>query len=270
MKSIYSAFTGNIPENYDRYLGPMFFHDCARDLAARLAQEPPRHLLEIAAGTGIVTRHLRDHLPATSRIVATDLNDDMLRHARTRFAEDENIEFRAADALALPFEDDCFDGLVCQFGIMFFPDKVQGLREMRRVLKPGGRLFFSVWDALEHNPLPRHTNAMLDGLFEGKPPAFLHTPFSYHDQDQIRRDMRAAGFAEAEFSTLQGECRFPEPRHAALGMITGSPLRLEIEQLGHVTIDEAVEEVAAGLERRFGAGDCCVPMRWTVISSRHS
>jgi len=264
---INSAFTGNIPENYDRYLGPMFFHCCAEDLAARIAEGPARRVLEIAAGTGIATRLIRDRLPDETDITASDLNDDMLKHAERKFSSGERITFQVADAMQLPFDDAQFDVVTCQFGIMFCPDKVQAFREARRVLAPGGRLLFSIWDALAHNPLPRTANEILATFFDGDAPAFLQVPFSYHDQTQISDDMLNAGFGDVQFTTLDGECVFAEPRHAALGVVTGSPLRIEIEQRGGADIDDVVDGVASGLGAAFGERDCRVPMRWTVISS---
>lgn len=267
MTDINSAFTGNIPENYDRYLGPMFFHCCAEDLAARVAAQPAQRVLEIAAGTGIATRVMRTHLPAQTHITATDLNGDMLRHAELKFSPQDNIDFQVADAMQLPFEDAQFDVVVCQFGFMFCPDKIQAFREARRVLAPGGRLLFSVWDALAHNPLPRTTNEILAAFFDGDAPLFMYAPFSYHDPVLIREDMASAGFDEVVFTRLDGECVFAEPRHAALGMVTGSPLRVEIEQRGDAAIDAVVDRVAAGLGAAFGERDCRVPMHWTVISA---
>jgi ubiquinone/menaquinone biosynthesis C-methylase UbiE len=267
MTDINSAFTGNIPEIYDRYLGPMFFHCCAEDLAERIAENPVQRLLEIAAGTGIATRTIRGCLPDETHITASDLNADMLKHAELKFSPEENISFQVANAMQLSFKNAQFDVVACQFGIMFCPDKAQAFREAHRVLAPGGRLLFSIWDALVHNPLPRTTNEILEGFFEGNAPAFLHVPFSYHDQAIIRDDMAGAGFADVTFTTLEGECVFSSPRQAALGMVTGSPLRIEIEQRDDASIDDVVDGVASGLEAAFGERDCRVPMRWTVISA---
>jgi len=267
VNEINTAFTGNIPENYDRYLGPMFFRSCGEDLAARIAGGPAQRVLEIAAGTGIATRCIRDRLTDAAQLTASDLNGDMLAHAEAKFSPGESIRFEVADAMQLPFENGQFDVVTCQFGIMFCPDKVQAFREARRVLAPGGRLLFSIWDSLDHNPLPRAINEILAAFFDGQAPMFMHVPFSYHDQAQIRSDMAEAGFAEIGLTTLDGECVFPDPRHAALGVVTGSPLRAEIDQRGDTDIDDVVEGVASGLEATFGASDCRVPMRWTVISA---
>ncbi len=262
---VYTAFTGSIPENYDRYLGPMFFAGCAADLAERVAGAATGAVLEVAAGTGIASRALRDRLPAEVPLTVTDLNPDMLAVARRKFGEGEAVDFRTADAMALPFGDGAFQVVASQFGIMFCPDRVQALREMHRVLPSGGRVVFSVWDALESNPLPLVVNELMAELFRGEPPGFMQVPFSYHDEGRITADVGAAGGEVLEIHSLSGECRFPDPRHAALGMVTGSPLSAEIEQLGAVPVDDVVARLAARLAEQFGERDCRVPMSWKVV-----
>ena len=148
-------FTGSIPSFYDQGLGPIFFDEFADDIARRVAVSAPTRVLEIAAGTGIVTRRLRDLLPPESYLTATDLNPPMLEVARRKFHSDEMVEFQPADATALPFADASFDAVMCQFGVMFFPDKDKGHREAHRVLVSGGRYLFSVWDSHRHNPIGR-------------------------------------------------------------------------------------------------------------------
>src|SRR2546423_3382929 len=112
-------FAGSIPEIYDRLLVPLIFESCARDLAERLAKVKPRDVLETAAGTGALTRAIAARLPAHARIVATDLNAPMLNHAAAKQPRDHRITWEQADALALPFEDQRFDAVACQFGVMF-------------------------------------------------------------------------------------------------------------------------------------------------------
>src|SRR5688572_3462352 len=130
-------FAGSIPEIYDEYLVPLIFEPYAEDLAARLISRPVANVLELAAGTGVVTRRLAAVLRGDVSIVATDLNQPMLdRAARTGTARP--VDWRQADALQLPFADASFDAVICQFGVMFFPDKVRAFAEARRVLRPGG------------------------------------------------------------------------------------------------------------------------------------
>jgi ubiquinone/menaquinone biosynthesis C-methylase UbiE len=148
-------FAGSVPEIYDRLLVPLIFESYALDLAGRLAEAGPRDVLETAAGTGVLTRALAARLPGEARIVATDLNQPMLDRATARQPSDGRIAWRQADALALPFPDEGFDAVACQFGAMFFPDKVRGYEEARRVLKPGGRFLFNVWDRISENESPR-------------------------------------------------------------------------------------------------------------------
>ncbi len=158
-------FVGSFAENYDRHMAPLIFDPYAADLAQRLSTPAGGRVLETAAGTGIVTRFLRDSLPQEVQITATDLNEAMLEQAKRKFGPRDNVTLQAEDAQALSFADNAFDALVCQFGIMFFPDKLASLREARRVLKPGGQLLFNVWDAIEYNDLLRTTNETLTALF---------------------------------------------------------------------------------------------------------
>jgi ubiquinone/menaquinone biosynthesis C-methylase UbiE len=192
-------FAGSIPEVYDRFLVPLIFESYALDLSKRLAEADPRNVLETAAGTGALTRAIASRLPASARIVATDLNQPMVDHAAARQSRDGRIEWRQADALALPFKDRSFDVVACQFGVMFFPDKVQGYKEARRVLKPGGYFFFNVWDRISENEFADSVTEALAALFPDDPPRFLaRTPHGYYDVDGIREELDAAGFKNIE------------------------------------------------------------------------
>src|SRR5450759_1348840 len=175
-------FAGSIPEIYDRFLVPLIFEPYALDLAERLAKTGARDVLETAAGTEVLTLASASRLPAPARIVATDLNQPMVDHAKARQSHNGRIEWRQADAQALPFQDQSFDAVACQFGVMFFPDKVQGYKEARRVLKPGGHFFFSVWDKISENDFADVVTQALAGLFPQDPPRFMaRTPHGYHD-----------------------------------------------------------------------------------------
>jgi len=243
-------FAGSIPEYYDRCLGPFLFEPYAEDLAARARSLRPGRILETAAGTGIVTAALTRALP-DAEIVATDLNSDMLRVAG-RKPDARRVTFAPADAQSLPFPDSAFDLVVCQFGAMFFPDRIAAYREARRVLRPGGTFLFNVWDRLEANPASQAVAEAVAALFPGDPPSFLHRiPFGYHDKALIEADLRSAGFASVEAETVAKRSR-GNARELAPGLCQGSPLRAEIEARAPDRLEEASQAALAELVRRHG------------------
>ena len=249
------TFTGSIAEVYESHFVPLIFAPYASDLAPRVAAATPRRVLEVAAGTGVVTRALRELLPASVEIVATDLNQAMLDVA-AKVGTTGAVEWRQADATALPFADASFDAVVCQFGVMFLPDKAKAFAELRRVLRPGGTLHFNVWDRLADNEFTDVVTDALATMFPHDPPRFMaRTPHGYHDVGAIARDVRAGGFGEAaRIETVAKRSRAPTARHAALALCAGSPLRSEIETRGPGRLDEAVQVCTAALARRFGDG----------------
>ena len=243
-----AVFAGSIPTLYHDHLGPLLFEPYARDIASRAAALRPGRILETAAGTGIVTEALLRDVPG-AEIVATDLNQAMLDVAAARIGS-PRIAFRQADAQALPFADASFDAIVCQFGVMFFPDRVGAYREARRVLAPGGRFLFNVWDSLDENPVSKAVAETVAGLFPDNPPSFLaRTPFGYHDKARIEADLRAAGFTEIDAETVRLRSAVASGRAAAIGLTHGSPLRAEIEAHGEGALERAAEAVAIALSR---------------------
>jgi ubiquinone/menaquinone biosynthesis C-methylase UbiE len=266
MTSADALFSGSIPALYDRHLGPLLFEPYASDMAARAAALDPRRILETAAGTGIVTEALVRALPR-AEIVATDLNQAMLDVAAGR-VESPRVTFREADAQSLPFPDASFDLVVCQFGVMFFPDRIGAYREARRVLKPGGRFLFNAWDRIENNPVSAALAAAVAEIFPQDPPTFLNrVPFGYHDKARIEADLRAAGFEAIEAETVGKRSRIGSAREAAIGLCHGSPLRAEIEERGPDRLDEATEAAAAALSRLSGADGAEMPMSAHVFSA---
>ncbi len=247
-------FTDSISEIYERDLVPMLFAPYATVVAEQLSARNPNRLLEIAAGTGALTRALAESLPASCTIVATDLNPAMITRASS-MGTARPVEWQQADALALPFEDQSFDAVVCQFGAMFFPDKVRGFAEARRVLRPGGVYTFSTWDTLETNEFAHVVTEAVGTLFPADPPRFLgRTPHGYHDCTQVERDVRAAGFTGTlRVETLEVRSRADSPRLPAVAFCQGTPLRNEIEQRDPTRLDEATDAAARALAARFGA-----------------
>jgi ubiquinone/menaquinone biosynthesis C-methylase UbiE len=262
------VFAGSIPEIYDRFLVPLIFEPYATDLAARIAGVKPQHVLETAAGTGVLTRAIASRLAENARLVATDLNQPMLNHAAALQPPDRRLTWQQADALALPFEDRTFDVVACQFGVMFFPDKVQGYREARRVLKSGGRFFFNVWDRIENNEFADVVTQALTAVFPDDPPRFMaRTPHGYHDVEKIREELTAAGFADVSIDTLDARSKAPSPRHPAIAYCQGTPLHNEIEARDASRLEHATVKATEALERRFGSGPINGLIRAHVIAA---
>jgi ubiquinone/menaquinone biosynthesis C-methylase UbiE len=249
-----AVFSGSIPALYDRHLGPVLFTPYGKDLAKRLSGMAAGSILETAAGSGRVTRELAQVLPPTVELTATDLNQAMVDFAQAK-AGQERVTWRQADAMQLPFDDGRFDVVVCQFGVMFFPDRVAGYREARRVLKAGGRFVFNVWDSLAHNPVAAAVNDSMSELFPADPPRFLaRTPHGYHDVAAVRADLARAGFTDVSVETVRLPCRAASHRDPAIGFCQGSPMRGEIEARKAGGVEAATETAAAAVARRFGAG----------------
>lgn len=247
------AFTGSIPKLYETYLVPLIFQPYADDLAQRVAARSPANVLEIAAGTGVVTRAMLATLPRSVDIIATDLNPAMLDQAAAHTLL-RPVAFQQADAMELPFDDQTFDVVVIQFGVMFFPDKPKALSEARRVLRPGGALIFNVWDRIEQNELADVITAALVKFFPDDPPLFLRrAPYGYFDHARIAADVAGGGFtATPEIVTVAARSRAKNASDPAIGYCHGSPLRAEIEARG--ALEHATDAAEKAIEKRFGAG----------------
>ena len=258
------VFDGSIPELYDRYLVPLLFAPYAADLAKRLRVRAPARVLEIAAGTGAVTRALADALPTSSAIVATDLNQSMLDRAAA-LGTSRDVEWRQADAMRLPFPDGSFDAVVCQFGAMFFPDKAHAFSEVRRALRPGGVFIFSVWDRIAENEFADAVTSALVARFPDRPPRFLaRTPHGYSDAATIVADLAAAGFTSPpEVATVEARSRAGAARVVAVAFCQGTPLGNEIDPQ---QLPQAIDAAEAALVERFGAGAIDGRMQALVVS----
>ncbi len=249
------VFAGSIPKFYDTLMVPLIFEAYATHMAALVAAFSPGAVLETAAGSGAVTRALAPRLAPGVRYVVTDLNQPMLDHAAARQGFDGRIEWRQADALALPFDDASFDVVCCQFGAMFFPNRVAGYAQARRVLRPGGRFVFNVWDRIEENAFADDVTHAVAAVFPRDPPQFLaRTPHGYHDVARIREELSLAGFADIRIETRAEVSRSTSARDAATAYCQGTPLRNEIEARDASLLHVATERAAQAIRNRHGDG----------------
>lgn len=260
-------YTGSIPAFYDRYLGSVLFEPFAAVLAAQTKALAPTSVLETAAGTGILTRALAETLPETTTITATDLNQAMLDAAIAKLPSDR-VTWQACNAMQLPFADGSFDCLVCQFGVMFFPSKIDAYSEARRVLAPGGTFLFSVWDRIETNPIPQIVADAVAALYPDDPPDFhRRTPYGHNDIPAISGQLRAAGFSGVEATVVTLPMTSPSARHSAVGGCQGSPLGAEVEARNPTGLAAATDAVETALKTRFGDGPMASTMQAIVFAA---
>jgi ubiquinone/menaquinone biosynthesis C-methylase UbiE len=261
-------FSGSVPVNYEKHLVPLLFRPYAEILAERAARFEPQDILETAAGTGVVTNALLRAIPG-ARVVATDLNQAMLDVAGTRVSS-PSVSFRQADALDLPFDDGSFDLVVCQFGVMFYPDKVRGNSEARRVLRDGGHYLFAVWDRIDRNILSNIANESMRELFPDNPPQFmLRGPFSYFDSEWIERDLRSAGFNDIEIESMTLESRSSSAEDCARGLVYGSPMGVELamDDYGPDALDRVYEKVLRATREYEGPDGFGAPMTAHIVTA---
>jgi ubiquinone/menaquinone biosynthesis C-methylase UbiE len=249
------TFAGRIPQFYDTYMVPLIFQPYAKDMARRAASRHLSRVLEIAAGTGVLTRALAAELPEDVEIIATDLNQAMIDYA-AGLEIARPVEWRQADAMALPFEDETFDAVICQFAMMFVPDKVKAFSEARRVLRTGGLFLFNVWDRIEENEFADVITTSLESIFPDNPPRFLaRTPHGYHDVRVIERDLVKAGFSAAPIiETIAHRSRADSPEIPAIAYCQGTPLLNEIKERDASRLAEATDVATRAIASRFGEG----------------
>lgn len=262
------VFSGAIPDIYDTYLVPLIFQAYASDLARRVAEFGPADVLETAAGSGVVTRALAPLLSDGASYTVSDLNQPMLDRAAKMQGRDDRIVWQRADALDLPFQDNSFDVLCCQFGVMFFPDRIAGYREARRVLKPGGRFIFNTWDRIEDNVFAKIVTDTAATVFPDDPPIFLaRTPHGYHDIDQIRSEVEAAGYRQIVIETITETSTASSPRHPSIAYCQGTPLRNEIEQRDQGLLDHVTDLAAAAIAESHGDGEVSAKIQGHVVTA---
>lgn len=219
-----ALFAGDVPANYDKYLGPILFEPYALDLVDNLKNEKTEHVLELACGTGRVTRHLVDLIPDNGSLMATDLNPGMLEIAQSKI-KSEKILWKIVNAQDLPFYNGQFDHVVCQFGVMFFPDKEKSFREVNRVLKAGGKYIFYTWESVENNPRIDLMWKVIEEVFGSESPDFLQKgPHSFFNKKEIEHLLVNAGFKNVRIETVAKTPKYNQPDDLIKGFTEGSPL----------------------------------------------
>lgn len=261
-------FAGLDLEYYDGILGPAQIEAIAADLTRRLPAKPGGEVLELACGTGIVTRRLREKLDPAVRLVATDLSPAMIAYARNKLRDEKGIEWREADAASLPFADASFGAVVCSLGVMFVPDKKKAFAEARRVLREGGTFLFNTWDRLEENPHARTAEEVMDELFPGDPEMqFAKIPFGFHDQALIRKLLAEHRLRELRMQKTRIEINCETAHRYATGMVKGTPRAMLIRERGK-SVDEVIDKLAAALARIGGNAPLRLPAQVIAVEAR--
>ncbi|HEU4859348.1 MAG TPA: class I SAM-dependent methyltransferase [Chitinophagaceae bacterium] len=257
-----AAFEGSIPANYERYLGPFLFEPYALDLVSRL-QDKYSDILEIACGTGRVTKHLARSVKHDT-LTATDLNADMIDVAK-EMVNDKRIRWMYADAMDLPFDDESFDLVVMQFGIMFFPDKEKGLKEAYRVLKNGGKLIYNTWNKVETNEAIHEGRLIIESYFGDNPPIFYNVPFSMHDDRELITITRRAGFKSITTTLVKKEGIGPSAMDLAKGIVEGNPVYLAICERSPSLINTIKDHIKRVITEKFGDKPVRSPLQAWVV-----
>jgi ubiquinone/menaquinone biosynthesis C-methylase UbiE len=261
------SFAGNIPKIYDAALGPVFFEPYALDMAQRVSGLKPATVLETAAGTGRVTHHLKNELGSATNMVVTDINPDMLAVAKEKVTG-KNITWQQADAMDLPFADNSFDVVVCQFGIMFYPDKLKGMQEAFRVLKKGGTYLFNVWDTVDVNPMAKTAREIIMNFFQNDPPAFYNIPFGYNDTNEISASLREAGFTDIHFETLKKDAISQSAKQMSDGLVQGNPIVNAIRERNAEAVNILGDKVTEELTKNFGNSPCKSVMQAIIFTAK--
>lgn len=263
-----AGYVGDVATPYDQDLGPVLFEHYGADIARRTTERSLRDVLEIASGTGIVTRKLRDALSKDARLTAVDISDAMLDVARAKFLPHEQVTFQIADATALPFDDATFDAVVCQFGVMFF-DQNAAFREANRTLRGGGRYLFSVWDSEHYNPFASLSFEVLKQFFPSDTPRFLFDPVSCHEIDPIKEKLIGSGFKRITISIQPREHDIMDVSSFARALIF-SPVIFEIRERGDVDPEKIAQALTQALIQKFGSNPTRYPMQAILFEAEKS
>jgi ubiquinone/menaquinone biosynthesis C-methylase UbiE len=263
-----ASFTASIAENYEKYMVPIFFVPYSKDIADRLPEQGISSLLEIACGTGQVTRVIANKLP-NLKITATDLNPDMIAIARKQTGGLSNIVWKTADAQELPYNDNEFDCAVCQFGLMFVPDRQKSVNETYRVLKKGSKYIFNTWDTMQNNPINLIAHEVMNSFFPGNPVTFWYIPFSMHNPDEMKNLMQNAGFTNISVTKVSCEGNAASARGAAVGLTAGTPVYVSLCERGKELIPSIQDKITEAIAKQYGAEDLHFPLNaWVVEGTK--
>ena len=207
--------------HYDEFFGPLYFEPYAIEVAKRIDPASVEVALEIAAGTGRVTRHIRERIQPSAKLIASDISEEMLAVAKKKFGH-LAIDWRKIDAQQLPFSDNSIDLVICCFGYMFVPDKPKAFAEVWRVLKPGGHFLFTTWDKLENNPASYTSTSIAKQYLEEPLPATYDLPTSMSDEKVIVSLLQATGFSKLSVEKVKLLSASPSAKEAALGFVEGA------------------------------------------------
>lgn len=262
-----TSFSGNVPKHYETYLGPLFFEPYAVDLVERIeVSEPLNNVLEIACGTGRVTKHLATTLPSAANLVATDLNNDMLAIAK-QVVTDRELTWQVADAHDLPFGDCSFDLVVCQYGVMFFGDKPKAFAEINRILRPGGVFLFNTWHQLQYNALSQMAQTVLEQVHPTDPPKFLEKgPYSFYDQSAIQQLVEEAGFSIGTIELVAKTGIASTADDAINGILEGTPNYVYMMER-NISVPLVKDRLKASLVKHYGETDLQLPMQAFVVKA---
>jgi ubiquinone/menaquinone biosynthesis C-methylase UbiE len=246
----WTAYEGSVAELYERYRVPAIFGPWAADLVALAALQPGERVLDVACGTGVVARLAAQRVGPTGTVAGLDLVPEMLTVARALPPPPGvPITWHEGDACAMPFADAAFDVVLCQQGVQFFPDRTAALREMHRVLAPGGRLALSVWRALQHHPYSAAEAATVSRYVSPEVGAGMLAPFAFGGEvDALRAVITSGGFHAVRIRIAVRLMHFPSDAAGILGQLIGGRIvGRAIAALDAATREALVSEMGEAL-----------------------